>query len=328
MKINWTINPAGPDPVIKPGQLNPQYDAKRAGACHVLQLGDEFHIFYWGTDAEGHHHVCRAAAPVSQPNQWRGLGALLSRQVDTDHNHVGPSFPFVLPIDDKKWFMYTGCWGKARADGKLPNTTTAAVSEDAGETWQYATDQPLIPLDKPWDQSGTGSVWANLVDGVVRMYYTSLGEYFNKPEGVRTGHGDVIPRIGIGYCESTDGLNFTKTLDSLMVSPRGFDTEPYEYISSKPCVIYDEAINAWRMWLCTFGYAYRIRSLISKDGLTDWQWQPSGIDGEFGIGETGAFDDVQRTYPSVLKVGDAYHCWFSANGFGTSGMGYAVGHMA
>ena len=52
------------------------------------------------------------------------------------------------------------------------------------------------------------------------------------------------------------------------------------------------------------------------------------VDGEFGVGETGCFDDRQRCYVSVIKSGDTYRCWFTGNGFGETGMGYAEGTVA
>ena len=69
----------------------------------------------------------------------------------------------------------------------------------------------------------------------------------------------------------------------------------------------------------TFGTAYRVRSLTSADGLT-WEWLPGGIDGELGVGEDGAFDSEQRCYVSVVQYGEDYRCWYTGNGFGSTGM--------
>ena len=68
----------------------------------------------------------------------------------------------------------------------------------------------------------------------------ALGEYRQRPEGVQTGHGDIIPHIGVGYAVSRDGVNSEKPLGDLLIRPRGFDTEPYEYICSKPFVVHED----------------------------------------------------------------------------------------
>lgn len=159
-------------------------------------------------------------------------------------------------------------------------------------------------------------------NGLFRMYYTAIGRYVRKPEGVESGHGDVLPDIGIAYAESTDGIHWEKPLDRLVVSPRGFGVTPYEYICSKPCII--KMDDVYVMWVNTFGTAYRVHRLTSKDGLV-WQWgDRRGPDGELGVGEKGCFDDHQRSYPVVVCERDVFHCWFTGNGFGSTGMGYAV----
>jgi len=318
-RIQWTLDPN--NPVVRPGQLNPGLDDRHAGAAHIVQVDDTYLMYYWGGGGKG-NVICVAKCPVARPNEWKGLGHVLEPQPEMDYNCVGPSFPFVLPIDEKNWLMYFAGWGKHRKDRKLPNTTGLAISEDGGLTWRYHQNNPIIALDKPWDSEGTGSVSVVKVDNEFRMYYTSLGEYFKKPEGVSTGHGDVIPRIGIAYAVSKDGIGWKKPLDGFLVGPRGFGTEPYEYIVSKPFVMRDGAV--WRMWVNTFGTAYRIRSLISNDGL-NWTWVASGPDGDLGVGEPGAFDDVQRCYVSAIKHGSEYRLWYTGNGFGATGMGYAAG---
>jgi hypothetical protein len=318
-EISWAI--PSPAPAIAPG-LNGDLDAKHAGACSVVELDGQYHIYYWGIGSDGIYHICRAVSSVDAPNNWHPRGSVLQSQAAVDYNSKGPSFPEVVVVNDDYWLMYFGAWGKSRDDGKLPNRTGLAASHDGGESWEYVKHEPVIPLDKPYDCSATGSVSVLHEDGWFRMYYTSIGEYFDKPEGVQTGHGDFIPHIGIAYAESKDGIEWHKTYDELMVAPRGFDTEPYEYISSKPWVIRDG--DGYRMWVSTFGTAYRIRSLVSKDGLS-WEWNSSGIDGELGVGDEGAFDDHQRSYACVVKHQDEYRCWYTGNGFGRTGMGYAIG---
>lgn len=320
--VRWSVK--APGPVIAPGSLNPPFDVRRAGSAHVLRLGHVYRLYYWATGEDGRNRICMAESDPATPNLWRGLGAVLEPQADTTYNCGGPSFPFVVPRSGAPWLMYFGAWGAAREGGKLPNTTGLALSDDEGLTWHYPFDRPVLPLDRSWDCEGTGSVCVLEVNGELRMYYTAIGPYFDRPAGVRTGHGAVIPRIGIGYAVSTDGIQWRKPLDDLMVVPRGFETEPYEYIASKPFVL-RERDGLWRMWVHTFGYAYRVRSLVSDDGL-HWQWCDAGPDGELGIGEPGAFDDIQRCYACVVCEEDEYRCWYTANGFGATGIGYAVGY--
>lgn len=316
----WQITADGP--VVAPGRLHPEHDAGRAGAAHVVALDGRLCMLYWGTDGQGRHAILRAEASPDDPCHWHPVGSpLLGPQPDTQHNSIGPSFPHLHRVEGAYWLLYCAGWGVPR-DGRLPNTTSVAISEDAGRSWRYHDANPVIPLDRPYDREGTGSCCVVRERDTFRMYYTAIGRYFAKPEGVRTGHGDVIPEIGIAYAESDDGITWCKPLEDLVVRPRGFDVEPYEYICSKPFVMRNGP--GYVMWVNTFGTAYRVRRLTSADGLT-WRWADRvGPDGELGIGTAGAFDDHQRCYPTMLRIGDEVQCWFTGNGFGATGMGHAV----
>ncbi|MEI6914713.1 MAG: hypothetical protein WCL39_06235 [Armatimonadota bacterium] len=316
--VRWSCEPG---PVIKPGQLHGDLDAKRAGAGHVIQVGDTYLMYYWGTGADGYNRILLAQSSVDSPNKWKPLGSVLERQADTDYNFNGPGFPFVLSRDDGPWLMYFCGWGKPKPGGGIPNRTGVATSYDKGRTWKYCEENPIIPLDKPYDENATGSVWVIREKDDYRMYYTSIGKYYAKPEGVKSGHGDTIPNIGVAYATSKDGIHWAKPLDHRVVEPRGFGTDPYEYIASKPCIVKNG--DTYTMWVHTFGTAYRLRSLTSTDGI-HWLWNPSGPEGELGTGKNGAFDAAQRTYVSVVKHNGEYRCWYTGTAFGRTGMGYAT----
>lgn len=313
------------EPVIRPGQLHPEFDSSRAGAGHVIRLGDVYRLVYWGSNKTG-HYLLQAEAPVASPNAWTPLGGpLIGPQPDSEYNSQGPSFPFLLTVTRTDWLLYFCAWGRTR-NGHLPNSTGVALSDDAGRTWRYYDRKPILPFDRPCDSAGTGSVWVLHENGRFRMYYTAIGSYGPKPDGVQTGHGDRIPQIGIAYAESADGLHWEKPLDDWLVKPRGFGVEPYEYICSKPALVKDA--TGYTLWVNTFGTAYRVHRLTSPDGLT-WTWAPRvGPEGELGVGASGAFDSRQRSYPCVVRETNELRCWFTGNHFGDTGMGYCVASAA
>ena len=317
---NWDFPSS--EAVIPTGALHVDFDVKRAAAAHVIRVDDTYQMLYWGSDANGLNTILRCETPIDEPNNWRPMGGpLIGPQPETEHNCNGPGFPFLLPLTPEYHLLYFTGWGRW-IDGKVPNTTGVAISKDGGETWRYDINHPVIPLDRSYDAEGTGSVWVLYEDGRFRMYYTAIGKYLPKPEGVITGHGDVIPHIGIAYAESADGIHWEKPFDELVVSPRGFDVSPYEYICSKPCIIKED--DGYIMWVNTFGSAYRVHRLYSEDGLS-WEWAKRiGPDGEFGVGQGGAFDDHQRSYPTVIEHDGELRCWFTGNSFGATGMGYAT----
>ena len=50
----------------------------------------------------------------------------------------------------------------------------------------------------------------------------------------------------------------------------------------------------------------------------------SAADGELGVGPADTWDSEQRCYVCVVRHGDRYHCWFTGNGFGRTGIGHAT----
>jgi hypothetical protein len=309
------------NPVIVPGQLHGALDTRKAGAAHVVPIGDTYRMVYWGANESG-NRILSAQAPVTSPNEWTPLGSLIEAQPNLTYNAVGPGFPFLLPVSEQRWLLYFCGWGRL-GGRRLPNTTGVAISDDGGQNWRYHDSNPILPLDRPYDREGTGSVWVLHEAGKFRMYYTAIGRYFDKPDGVLSGHGNTIPEIGVAYAESDDGLHWHKPFDDWVVRPRHFDVEPYEYICSKPCVVAEAEGGPYVMWVNTFGSAYRVHRLTSCDGI-HWEWSPRvGPEGELGIGGAGAFDSVQRSYPTMVAHNGGYRCWYTGNDFGRTGMGYA-----
>ncbi|MCJ8330968.1 MAG: hypothetical protein HRT89_12275 [Lentisphaeria bacterium] len=314
----WTIK--SDTPTIAPGQIQLEYDSHAAGAAHVIVRGDEYLMTYWGI-AENKYYILSATSPIDDPNNWTAVkGPLLSPQPGSKYNCQGPSFPFLLPVTEDYHLLYYTGWG-TRDDGKLPNTMGVAESHDGGKTFQYIDKHPVIPNDQPYDMDGAGSLWVMIEDGLFRMWYTCIGHYYDRPEGAETGHGATIPSIGIGYAESDDGINWRKPLDHRVVEPRLFGIEPYEYICSKPAIVKNG--DTYTLWVNTFGTAYRVHRLTSTDGL-NWEWgERQGPEGELSTGEAGAYDGIQRSYPTMVAHEGIYRCWFTGNGFGNRGMGYA-----
>jgi len=315
----WLFLPS--NPIIRPGALNPPWDARRAGAAHVLRENDNLRMYYWGTDPAGQHWICTAVASRGRPEEWHGTGVALGPQTETAYNAIGPSMPFVLPLNASDWLLFFCAWG--RSNKRLPNSTGLAISDDGGRHWRYAAAEPILPLDRPWDQEATGSVCALYEDGRIRLYYAAIAGYGPKPAGIQSGHGDSIPHISIAYAESRDGIRWTKPLPAPVVQPRGHAVEPFEYICSKPFILRRSGGEGYWLWVNTFGTAYRIHRLWSRDGL-QWEWLPRlGPDGELGVGTKDDFDDIQRSYPCFVEDGSEWLCWYTGNGFGSNGMGLA-----
>ena len=274
------------------------------------RFGDTYRMYYWGTDADGHHSILAAESPVASPNDWKPLGVVLGRQPDTSYNNAGPTFAYVVPRKHDPWLMYVCTEG----EGGYPAcwSTYLAVSRDQGATWQYEGDEPVLPHTRSWNSKATGSVCVLREGSLWRIYYTSFGD-------------QGLDWVGIGYAESRDGVHWTYPVDHLVVAPRGDAVTPREKLCSKPWVIKED--GGYRMWVGARGSEYRLRALTSADGI-HWNWE---TDGRYyddhrllgGVGPAGAFDDHKRSYASVIRQGDEYLFWYTGNDYGMTGMGFA-----
>ena len=287
----------------------------------MLRFGGDYHMYYWGTGEDGFNRICLAVARVEAPHEWRFAGTVLERQAGTAYNALGPSFPFVVPRGDGAWLMYYVAWGVPRDDGKLANTTGLALSDDRGRTWRHAGESPVLALDRPWDHEGTGSVCVLAEGGVFRMYYTALGDYSPRPPGVRTRHGDLLPHIGVGYAESTDGIRWTKPLDGLMVSPprvrrRAVRVHRFQAVRPAPRRRLDPVGQHLRHGVPRAQPRRRRRPELDLDRL--------GTRRRHGRRAPPAASTITSAPTrSVVPHEGGLRCWYTGNGFGQTGIGYA-----
>ncbi|MCG3147671.1 MAG: hypothetical protein PCFJNLEI_01112 [Verrucomicrobiae bacterium] len=315
------------NPVVRPGQLNPPYDSKLAGGACVIAVGDLLRLYYWGGGADGLNYICMAEAGAGNDQQWRGFGAVLSRQADNPFNSTGPAAPMVVPVTDKRWLMYVVGKGVMPRRGYLNDVILCAESTDAGWTWNYLGREPVIPRDRPYDQDGTASMFVMYEAGRFRMWYTAF-QYRPAAEAAwmeRVVHGRPpgrIPYLGIAYAESADGLTWSKPVAQLVVRPREDRVKPVEHWVAKPWIVRLAAAD-YRLWVCCIGTTYRIHALRSRDGVA-WSWEQPAGEPDLNVGAPGAFDDAMVGYPCVLRIGDELHCWYTGNGYGAAGIGHVV----
>lgn len=184
------------------------------------------------------------------------------------------------------------------------------VSNDGGASFRKYSAGPILGIDTI-DPVSIGNVSVLEDDGVFRMYYTSITEWFI--HGKKPTYEYII-----NYAESADGVNWKKTgLTAVgLANDCGVAT---------PCAI--KYKDQYHMW---FGYrakynaemnvgGYSIGYAHSQDGVS-WQRDDSSVGIEQG---TSGWDSEMVCYPSVLEVDGKLLMFYCGNGFGLSGFGYA-----
>ena len=192
------------------------------------------------------------------------------------------------------------------------NAIGLAISEDGGTTFHRACEGPVIGRNQQ-EPFFTASPCMRFEDGIWKAWYasgTGFVEVAGKPE----------PLYIIKYATSKDGIYWNRP-NITAIYPK----DPYE-ANARPSVHKDE--DGYKMWFCYRGSfdfrdgkdAYRIGYAESDNGR-DWTRK----DEEAGIrySESG-WDATMQTYPNVLELRDRHYLFYNGNGFGRTGIGYAV----
>lgn len=226
-----------------------------------------------------------------------------------DDGGVGP---FCILNHDHKKYLYYGGWN-AGVTVSYRNAIGLAVSEDNGLTFRRVCEGPVVDRNQ-LEPYFTGAAEVMLDEGKWKMWYTSA-------TGWQVVNGKTEPRYQIKYGESEDGINWTRK-----------NTTCIEYkmegeANVRPCVIKEDGL--YKMWYCYRGsiefrtdkqQSYRLGYAESVDGL---RWLRK--DQEVGIDRSEeGWDSVMMCYPYVYRHKDRKYLFYNGNGFGESGVGYAV----
>jgi hypothetical protein len=125
--------------------------------------------------------------------------------------------------------------------------------------------------------------------------------------------GEPVHRYHVKCAESDDGLEWRRD-GAVCIDYASED----EYAIARPCVVRDS--DGYRMWFAARGDRYRIGYAESDDGI---EWRRD--DGRAGIdlGPDG-WDAEMACYPYVLRHREHEYMLYNGNGYGATGIGYAV----
>jgi predicted GH43/DUF377 family glycosyl hydrolase len=225
-----------------------------------------------------------------------------------DDSGIMPSSILTLP--DRKLLYYVG-W-TTRQTVPYHNAVGVAESRDGGVTFHRVSEGPVITVNhrEPYF-SGTSYVLAE--DGKMKMWYLScIGweKFSDKWE----------PLYNIKYAESADGINWSQT-GCVAVELEGDEGGLVSASVSR----FEEGYRMWfgkrkkQDYRGNKSNSYRIGYAESADGIR-WnrkdQW---GLD----VAQEG-WDAEMVSYPCVVKVDSKLLMFYNGNGFGRSGLGYAV----
>jgi hypothetical protein len=227
-----------------------------------------------------------------------------------DDSGAMPSW--IINFNGKKYLYYIG-WNIG-VTVPYRNSIGLAVSEDEGLSFNRLYDGPI--LDRTPSEPYLCASSSLLIENRIwRMWYLSGVEW-------RIHAGNPEPYYHIKYAESADGIHW-KREGRVCID---FKT-PDEGGIARPSVLKDG--NLYRMWYSyregsdyrtNRSHSYRIGYAESLDGL-DWIRKDDQVG--ITVSETG-WDSEMMAYPFVVDLNNKRYMFYNGNGFGKSGIGYAI----
>lgn len=185
-------------------------------------------------------------------------------------------------------------------------TLIGCATRAEGEvSFRRVSRAPILPPTDV-DPYLTTAPWVLVDGGTWRMWYAS-------GTGWKATDDGPLHRYHIRYAESDDGLEWRR---------RGVVCIDYaddsEYALTRPCVVRDG--DLFKMWYSRRGGAYRIGYAESRDGVT---WTRMDSDAGIDVSPDG-WDDEMIEYPFVLDHAGRRYLLYNGNGYGETGIGWAV----
>ena len=274
---------------------------------------DTIRIFYAPRNARGQSIPTFIDVAADDPSQVRYVHTApvleLGELGTFDDGGIMPCC--VVPVGEQLYLYYVG-WNPS---GSVPyrNAVGLAISDDQGRTFYRPNPGAVVDRNRK-EPFFTASPWVMRErDDLWHMWYASGTGFVENEIG-------ISPLYVIKYAHSRDGIAWQRPNYTCILPDH--DQEA----NARATVVKDG--DLYKMWYCYRGSrdfrdgadAYRIGYAESSNAI-DWQ----RMDARAGISYASAgWDSTMQTYPSVLDHGGRRYLFYNGNGFGRTGIGYAV----
>lgn len=292
--------------IFVPEEYSLPWMSSHAAVPLAQHLGEDcYRVYFSPRDAKNRSQISYFEIDIKNPSNILKISdqPVLSPGSPGTFDDAGTMTSWLVNCRDEKWMYYIG-WNLS-VEVPFRNALGLAVSHDAGHTFERYSEGSI--LDRSiYDPAFVASACILSEKDVWRMWYLSGLSWTRRNE-------EYLPRYHIKYAESEDGISWERT-GQVCIDFKSAD----EYAISRPCVIKESGM--YRMWYSYRGEAYRIGYAESTDGL---EWVRK--DEEVGIDVSPeGWDSKMIEYPYVFQHGKTKIMLYNGNGYGQTGIGYAV----
>lgn len=291
------------------------YDWMVSHACvptvHILNE-DTFRIFFSPRNAKGQSMLSYIDVTADNPKNIIKISNKpimpLGELGTFDDGGIMPCS--IIKNGDELYLYYVG-WNPS---GSVPyrNSVGLAVSKDNGESFERMFKGPIVDRNR-YEPFFTASPYVMKEEKIWHMWYASSTGFTmvnNKPE----------PLYIIKYASSENGIDWERNNHTCI--------EPKTELEANARASVIKENNIYKMW-----FAYR-GSLDFRDGADSYRigyaestnardWTRKDSQAGITFSESG-WDSKMQTYPNIIEHKSRKFLFYNGNGFGKTGIGYAV----
>jgi hypothetical protein len=313
-----SVHSVGPRPTYeawsKRGLLVPapteQPWARSHAALPAVESLDDDHnvaLLYSPRDDKGRAHIARAHVEIAPTGELRLVShdpePVLSPGPLGAFDDSGVTMSCLVEGDRATFLYYTG-WTLGIT---VPFYFYAglAIRPHGQRRFERFSTAPMLERSAI-DPYLTASPWVLREGGRWRMWYVSCTHW-------EMVEGEMRHFYHLRYAESGDGIHWRRE-GRVAVD----FADDHEYAISRPCVVREQGL--FRMWFAARGDCYRLGYAESTDGVN---WDRDDSLAGLTISEEG-WDAEMIAYPAVFDTGGVRYLLYNGNGYGRSGIGYAI----
>ncbi|MDT0675959.1 hypothetical protein [Autumnicola musiva] len=278
---------------------------------HVLNK-NVFRIFFAPRNKKGQSELTYVDVDSSNPKNILGYPEKpimpLGKLGAFDDGGIMPCS--VVPTKDGLYLYYVG-WNPS---GSVPyrNSIGLAVSKNNGESFHRMFEGPIVDRN-PLEPYFTASPYVMQENNIWHMWYASS-------TGFVKVNGKPEPLYIIKYASSEDGITW-KRENLTCIKPK----DKFEANARASVIKEDGVYKMWFAYRGSFDFrngkdSYRIGYAESWDAVN---WERMDHKAGISFSENG-WDSKMQTYPNVIVHNSRKYLFYNGNGFGETGIGYAV----
>jgi hypothetical protein len=291
-----------------------EWNQSHAQVPVVDMISDKvWRIYYSARNKKSQSHISYIEVEAGKPERilYEHDSPILALGAPGNFDDSGIMPSCIINVGSLKYLYYIGWNAGTNVSYRL--AIGLAISKDKGKTFSKYSAGPIMDRSVH-DHCLVASPFILKEESLFKMWYISgtHWEIINgKPE----------PFYHVKYAYSNDGINWIREGTVCI------DYDKFTHGISRPCVLKENGkYLMFYSFRNNFGYrenkenSYRIGYAFSEDGI---QWIRA--DDKVGIyrSETG-WDSEMIAYPYLLEYQGQKFMFYNGNGFGSSGIGYAI----